>query len=271
MMPAQVVEVEPVGRDTATYWLELADPGERAAYAFDSGQFNMLYLPGLGEVPISMSSDPVDPAVLGHTVRVAGRVTSAFPRLRPGDPIGVRGPFGRPWPVRAAAGRDLLVVAGGLGLAPLRSVVLEALRDPGAFRRIVLLVGARTPEDVIYRNELEAWRRRGELHVEMTVDEPSGDWPHAQGLVTTLIEPAGLDPASTTAFVCGPERMMAAVARHLVATGVDPAGVYVSLERNMQCAVRQCGHCQLGPLFVCTDGPVFPWAQVAPWLRVEEL
>ena len=271
MVAARVVEVEPVGRDTATYWLELCDAPARAAYRFRPGQFNMVYLWGLGEVAISVSSDPAAPGRLAHTIRAAGSVTAAFPRLSAGDEVGLRGPFGRPWPVDAARGGDALVLAGGLGLAPLRSVIAVALRDRDAFRRVIVLVGARTPEDLVYRDELESWRRSGDLEVAMTVDRAGDGWPHSTGLVTALLEPANLDTQRTTAYVCGPEVMMTAVADRLVAMGVDAGRVYVSLERNMQCAVRQCGHCQLGPAFICADGPVFAYPDVAPWLRVAHL
>jgi NAD(P)H-flavin reductase len=271
MMVARVVDVEPVGRDTATYWLELCDAPARAAYGFRPGQFNMLYVWGLGEVPISVSSDPATPGRLAHTIRAVGSVTAAFPELTPGDEVGLRGPFGHPWPVDAARGGDAVVIAGGLGLAPLRSVIAVALRDRAAFRRVVVLVGARTPDDLIYRDELESWRRSGDAEVALTVDHGDASWPHSTGLVTALVGPAALDAERTTAFVCGPEIMMAAVADRLATMGVDAARVYVSLERNMQCAVRRCGHCQLGPSFVCADGPVYAYAEVAPWLHVAHL
>lgn len=270
-MIARLAEVEPAGRATATYWLELTDPEARAGYGFAAGQINMLYLFGLGEVPISVSSDPVATDRLAHTVRVAGSVTSGFPRLRVGDEVGLRGPFGRPWPVERARGGDLVVVAGGLGLAPLRSAVYVALRERDAFRRVVVLVGARTPDDVVYRTELEAWTDRPDVEVHLTVDRADSPWPHRVGLVTTLLGDADLDPAATTSFVCGPEVMMRAVADDLVGRGVDARRVFLTLERNMQCAVRRCGHCQLGPAFVCADGPVFAYPEIARYLAVEQL
>jgi len=268
---ARVVEVEPDAPGTATYWLELTDPEARAAYAFEAGQINMLYLWGVGAVPISVSSDPDRPDRLAHTVRVAGSRTAAFPRLQVGDEVGVHGPFGRPWPLTSARGGDLVIVAGGLGLAPLRSAIYVALRERAAYGRVALLVGARTPADLVYREELEAWRRRGDVQVELTVDHPDGDWPHGTGLVTALLDAADFDPRSATAMVCGPEVMMVAVADELLARDVPAVRIFLSLERNMQCGIRRCGHCQLGPRFVCVDGPVFAYGDVHPWLRVPEL
>ncbi len=271
MNTARVVEIEPDGHDTATYWLELNDRDARAAYAFEAGQINMLYLWGLGSVPISVSSDPAQPGRLAHTVRVAGSVTAGFPRLDIGDDVGLDGPFGRPWPLSESLGGDLVIVAGGLGLAPLRAAVYVALRKREAFGNLALLVGARTPADLVFRDELEQWLRQGDAQVELTVDRPDEHWTHRIGLVTTLLDAVAFDPSVTTALVCGPEQMMVAVADDLVARGVDATQVFVSLERNMQCGLRRCGHCQLGPVFVCDDGPVFAYAEVEQWLRVPQL
>jgi NAD(P)H-flavin reductase len=268
---ARVVDIEPDGEGTATYWLELSDPAARAAYAFEAGQINMVYLWGLGDVPISVSSDPAHPMRLAHTIAACGSVTAGFPRLRIGDEVGVDGPFGNPWPLDAAAGGDLLVIAGGLGLAPLRSAIYVALRRRHDFGRLALMVGARSPEDLVYRDELEAWRGRPDVEVELTVDRPDHSWPYRTGLVTDLIDGATFDWSSATALVCGPEVMMVAVADALCLRGVDPGRIHLSLERNMQCGLRRCGHCQLGPEFVCADGPIFPFARVEPWLRVPEL
>jgi sulfhydrogenase subunit gamma (sulfur reductase) len=268
---ARITAIEPDGHDTATYWVELTDPGARARYSFEAGQINMVYLWGLGEVPISVSSDPVDPSRLAHTIRIAGSVTAGCARLRVGDEIGLRGPFGRPWPIAEADGGDLVVVTGGLGLAPLRSAIYVALRQRHRFRRVVVLVGARTPGDVVYRQELETWRHRPDVEVALTVDRAEPGWPHHVGLVTALLDGARLDPVATTALLCGPEPMMVATADQLTARGIDPARTFLSMERNMQCGLRRCGHCQLGPKFVCADGPVFSVAELEPWLRVAHL
>ncbi len=274
MRVAVLRQVVPQTPDTSTYWFALRRAADRAAFRFQPGQFNMLYVFGQGEVPISISSDPAHTGRLGHTIRSTGRVTEVFRSMRKGDEIGLRGPFGRPWPVGRATGGDLLIVAGGLGLAPVKSAINEAMRSREAFRRIVVLVGARGPEHMLFRRELEAWmhlmRHRG-IEMGLTVDVGDDAWPYNVGVVTTLFDGAQLDPVATTAFVCGPETMMRFAAEDLVERGLAPDRLWVSLERNMQCAVRLCGHCQLGPKFVCADGPVFRWNEVAGLLEVAEL
>jgi NAD(P)H-flavin reductase len=260
--------------DTSTYWLTFADPRERTRYRFEPGQFNMLYLFGAGEVPVSISSDPGSRLRLAHTVRATGRVTNLFTHLKPGDEIGVRGPFGRGWPVDQARGRDLLIVAGGLGLAPLRPVIYQAFHHRRAFGRVMVLVGARSPEHLLYRDQLDAWDRwmrdRG-VEVYLTVDAPDDGWPYGVGVASTLFDLANFDPERTTAFVCGPEIMMRFCALDLIARGLPETRLFVSMERNMQCGVRLCGHCQFGSTFVCADGPVFRWDQIAGLLEVAEL
>jgi NAD(P)H-flavin reductase len=260
--------------DTLTFQLSLRDAVDRAAHRFEAGQFNMLGAFGAGEVPISICSDPARPLRIAHTIRSLGRVTNAFAGVRPGDEVTVRGPFGRPWPLRGAAGGDLLIVAGGLGLAPLRPAIYEAFSNRDRFRRVIVLVGARAPEHVLYRPELDAWSHwleRRKLEVRLTVDVADDGWPYGQGVVTTLFEPAAIDPSRTTAFVCGPEIMMGFAARGLLDLGMPAARVFVSLERNMQCGIRQCGHCQMGPMFVCSDGPVFAYDEIAGLMEVDEL
>jgi NAD(P)H-flavin reductase len=276
-MPRRTAVIRRVVRetpDTATYWMTFRDPLHRATYHHRPGQINMVYLFGIGEVPLSVSSDPGRPTRIAHTVRSTGRVTDAFRLLRPGDQVGIRGPFGRPWPVGEAEEGDLLIVAGGLGMAPLRPVIYEALRQRQIFRRLILLVGARSPEHMLYRQEMDLWmhwlRFRG-MEVHLTVDIPDDTWPYGEGVVTTLFEPARLDPEQTTAFVCGPEIMMRFAIRGLRDLGIKRRSLWVSMERNMQCGVQSCGHCQLGPKFVCTDGPVFRYDEVASLMEVDEL
>lgn len=259
--------------DTWTLELE-APPG----FAARPGQFSMLYAFGVGEVPISFSGLPgptVPEGRLVQTIRAVGSTTRALCALRAGDVVGVRGPFGAPWPVERAHGQDAVFVAGGIGLAPLRPALEAALAARARFGRVVLLVGARTPADLLYREQLEGWARRGDVEVRVTVDAapvgPGAAWTGDVGFVTALLPRAGLDPARAVAFVCGPEVMMRFVARDLAGLGVDPARVLVSLERNMHCAVGTCGRCQLAGSFVCKDGPVFTWPQVEPLLRVREL
>jgi NAD(P)H-flavin reductase len=272
--PAVVRRVVRETPDTRTFWISLQNPGDRAAYAFRPGQFNMLYLFGVGEVPISVSSDPGLPNRLAHTVRATGRVTDAMASLVPGDVVGLRGPFGRPWPMARSEGGDLLIVAGGLGLAPVRPAIYEALRNRSAYRRVIVLVGARGPEHMLYRDLLDAWHawmRTRRIELELTVDVADDAWPYEEGVVTTLFDASGIDPDRTHAFVCGPEIMMTFAIRGLVDRGLPVDRIFLSMERNMQCAVRLCGHCQFGPVFVCADGPVFRYDEIAHLMEVHEL
>ncbi len=235
------------------------------------GQFTMLYAFGVGEVPVSVSGIGEAPGhVLVQTIRAVGAVTRALCEAGPGEMIGVRGPFGTDWRVGGAKGQDLLIVAGGIGLAPLRPVLLAALAERDRYGRVVLLVGARSPGDLAFTRELDVWRRRG-ADVRVTVDHGDADWDGRVGLVTGLIHDVIADPAGTTAFVCGPEIMMRLSAQALVDAGVPARDIRVSLERNMRCGVAICGHCQLGPLLVCRDGPVVSYAEAVPLLAKWEL
>lgn len=251
--------------DTVTLGLE---PCDEPVSAPSSGQFNMLWAFGIGEAPISLAGTDGD--VLLHTVRAVGAVTDALCASKPGDEIGVRGPFGTGWNLDRARGRDVVVVAGGLGLAPVRPIVTELIAHRADFGRAVVLVGARSPDVLLYRDELEEWRGRLDLDVEVTVDTASPAWRGDVGVVTRLIDRGPFEPSRTTAFVCGPEVMMRFCAAALIARGVDPAEIFVSLERNMHCAVGHCGRCQLDALFVCKDGPVLGWPVVEPLLKVRE-
>jgi NAD(P)H-flavin reductase len=259
--------------DTHTIWTTIDDPAARADLRFRPGQVSMLGVFGVGEVPISIASDPARPGRLAHTVRACGRVTNVIAGLRPGDRITLRTPLGRPWPVERARGGDLVIVAGGLGMAPLRSAIYEALRHRGAYRRVVLLVGARDPGQVLYRRQLERWRslRIDGLEVHLTVDVPDEAWPHRRGVVTNLFPDARIDAPASTVFTCGPERMMSVVLRELSALGVPDERLWLTLERNMHCGVGLCGHCQLGRWFVCTDGPIFRFDEVKSLMEVPEL
>jgi anaerobic sulfite reductase subunit B len=233
------------------------------------GQFTMLYAYGVGEVPVSVSGFGGG-QVLVQTIRAVGAVTRALCAAARGDMIGVRGPFGSDWPLSVADGRDMLVVAGGIGLAPLRPVLLAALAERARYDRVVLLVGARSPGDLIFTRELETWRRRG-ADVRVTVDHGNADWHGQVGLVTGLIEAAVDDPAQTAAFVCGPEIMMRLCSEALLNCGIAAQDILVSLERNMRCGAALCGHCQLGPLLLCRDGPVVSYAAAAPLVAKKEL
>jgi NAD(P)H-flavin reductase len=257
--------------DTVTLTLEHPDaplPG------FAPGQFAMLTSYGVGEVPISLAGAEPDGGYarrLVHTLRAVGAVTRALHAVQPGQVVGVRGPFGIGWDVPSAAGRDLVVVAGGIGLAPLRPVVLAALAQRSRFGRVSVLVGARTPADLLYPDELSTWNREDGVRVDVTVDRPNSAWSGHVGVVTTLIDGAEFDPSNSVAFVCGPEVMMRFVALALVGKGMPADRVRVSLERNMHCGTAWCGHCQLGPLLVCRDGPVVGYDVAEPLMNVREL
>jgi NAD(P)H-flavin reductase len=255
--------------DTVTLEIEAATaPGD---FSFLPGQFNMLYLFGLGEVPISISSDPAQPRVLAHTVRGVGAVTNAMCRLRRGAALGLRGPFGRGWPLDEAVGGDIVIVAGGVGLPPLRSAIYHLLAQRDRYGRIALLYGARTPADLLFETELAQWRGRFDIQTEVTVDAASSGWRGRVGVVTTLIPRIEFDPAETTALICGPEVMMRFTIAELSRRGVASDRIYLSMERNMKCAVGLCGHCQFGPAFVCKDGPVFRHDRIAHLLKVREI
>lgn len=251
--------------DTATIDLEPLDVGIPPA---EPGQFSMLYAFGVGEVPISVSGCPADEGVLRHTIKAVGAVTTALCATEPGDVVGVRGPFGTSWPMTASEGMDVVVVGGGIGLAPLRPVVVRVLAQRERFGRVSVVAGAKTPGDLLYAAELMAWRARYDMDVFITVDHPGDGWTGDVGLVTAVLPRAQFDPDRTVAMLCGPEVMMRGTANQLIGAGVAAAQVFVSMERNMQCAVSLCGHCQLGPLFICADGPVLPWARVSPLLAV---
>jgi len=254
--------------DTCTLELE---PLDTDGMAFRPGQFNMLYVFGIGEVPISISGDPAQPDRLVHTIRAVGPVSTALCARKAGDVIGVRGPFGSAWPVEAAEGYDVVVMAGGIGLAPLRPAIYHLLQHRGHYGNLVLLYGARTPRDLLYVRELERWRGRFDVQVEVTVDHAGAGWFGHVGVVTTLLPRAHFDPEETIAFVCGPEIMMRFAAKALMERGVAPERIYLSMERNMKCAIGLCGHCQFGPVFICKDGPVFDFARVARLLTIREL
>jgi NAD(P)H-flavin reductase len=253
-------------RDTWTLELE---PVNSEPLCPAPGQFTMLYVFGIGEVPISVSGDTEGPLV--HTVRAVGAVTQAICAARPGAVLGVRGPFGNAWPVEAAAGHDVVVVAGGIGLAPLRPALYHVLRRRGEYGEVTLLYGSRTPGDLLYSKELQRLRGRFDLQVDVTVDTAEGGWHGKVGVVPKLITGARFDPTSTVALVCGPEIMMHYTSRALLDRGVPPERIYLSMERNMQCGLGHCGHCQLGPTLICRDGPVYRYDQVVHLMAVREL
>ena len=256
-------------QDTADTWTLTLEPVSGTGPAIAPGQFMMVTAFGFGEVPISVSGPPNRPGPVVLTVRAVGAVSRAICGSRQGAVLGLRGPFGNDWPVDDAVGRDLVVIAGGIGLAPLRPAVLRALERREEFGAVSVLYGARTPADLLYTGELEQWRAL--IDVATTVDTAGADWSGNVGVVPKLLGGASFRPAETTALVCGPEIMMLFAARALLAAGVPATRIIVSMERHMDCGIGLCGHCQLGPTLICRDGPVYSWATVDPWLKVREL
>jgi anaerobic sulfite reductase subunit B len=256
-------------RETHDTWTLELEPVAGEALEVSPGQFTMLYAFGVGEVPISVSGDTGGPLV--HTVRAVGAVSRAICAARPGTILGVRGPFGNSWPVVEAAGSDVVVVAGGIGLAPLRPAVYELLRRRADFGEVVLLYGSRMPAELLYPRELERWRGRFDLHVAVTVDQGLDGWRGNVGVVPQLLASAAFDAGSATALVCGPEIMMHFTAAGLLERGVPAERIFVSMERDMKCGLGHCGHCQLGPTLICRDGPVYRYDEVAPLMGVREL
>jgi len=249
----RVIATRRESADTVTLELE---PPAGAVFAFRPGQFNMLGAFGVGEVPISISGDPAGGGPVLHTIRDVGMATHALCTLEPGDLVGVRGPYGTCWPLEEAEGGDVVIIAGGIGLPPVRPAIYHVLAHRDRYQRVTLLYGARTPGDLLFTDELAGWR---------------GRWRGDVGVVPDLIATARFDPATATAFMVGPEIMMRFTVRALRSAGVPEDRIFLSMERNMQCGVAMCGHCQLGPFLVCRDGPVFCHRPLAPWLRLREV
>lgn len=258
-------------RDTATYALRIVDREIAKAYSFQPGQFNMLSIPGIGEAAISISSSSADRDLM-HTVRVAGDVTTALSRLSAGDVIGLRGPFGNGWPLEEAQDRDLVIIAGGVGIAPLRSVIrsIWASKQKSSGMNIVFY-GAKSPKDIIFRDEFP--RYRAAFKVFLTVDkaDPEEHWRGEVGLIPALFDRVSLEPLNTTVFMCGPEIMMKVTVKELILRGVPGEKIFLSLERNMNCGMGLCGHCMFGPKFICKDGAVFRYTDVAGFMDVPEV
>lgn len=248
--------------DTRTFALRFRDEGEQERFCFRPGQFLELSVFGWGEAPFCLASSPTRPHCLETTVRRVGQLTNALFALGPGDVVGLRGPFGNGFDVTAAYGKDLLFVGGGIGLPPLRGLIWEVLDRREAFGRISILYGARTPDDLVYKDDLRAWSERDDLEVQVTVDRDAPGWDGQVGVVPTLFDRARLRPATTVAFVCGPPVMIRIVMRDLLDRGFGEESVITTLERVMQCGVGKCNHCAIGHRYVCRDGPVFSYRQM---------
>lgn len=270
-LPCEAVIVERIQESSSIFTLRLkfTDAELHAKFSFQPGQFNMVYLHGVGEVAISIVSDPEGDALYDHTIRAVGRVTRGLANLTEGSRVGIRGPYGRGWPVSAAEGRDVLIVTGGLGCAPVVAVINFVLRRRARFGRLLIMQGVKHSEDLLWQQRYQEWARMPDTHVLIAADAAGPHWPWRVGRVTDHFDELGLDPRHTVAMMCGPEGMMRAATEQLLQRGMAETDVYLSMERNMQCAVGHCGHCQYGPYFVCKDGPVFSYAQLKPLFGIK--
>jgi len=268
---ATIVGIKEESSNTRTYTLQIDDPDLRRRFRFRPGQFNMIYAFGVGEAAISISSNPAATEQLSHTVRQVGSVTRTLARMRVGDRLGLRGPFGNGWPLEQCKGRDIVIVAGGIGLAPLRPLIYSVLANRERYGRVILVYGGRSPADLLFRDELEAWRENSEFDLLVSVDYAIEEWHGPVGVVTDLIKRLRLRPERTSVMVCGPRIMNRFVTWQILRLRVPEDQLFVSLERNMRCGVGRCGHCQYGPKFVCKDGPVFSYASISNIFAKEEI
>lgn len=270
-LPHEALIVERIQESPSIFTLRLkfTDPEVHTQYSFQPGQFNMVYMHGVGEVAISIVSDPQDDSLYDHTIRAVGRVTRGLAKLQQGERVGVRGPYGRGWPMGGAEGRDVLIVTGGLGCAPVVAVINYVLRRRSRFGRLMIMQGVKHSDDLLWQQRYQEWARMPDTHVLVAADAAGKQWPWRIGRVTDHFDELGIDPRHTVAMMCGPEGMMRAATEQLVRRGVAETDVYLSMERNMQCAVGHCGHCQYGGHFVCKDGPVFSYAQIKPLFGVK--
>jgi NAD(P)H-flavin reductase len=266
--PVRIEGIQQEVPGVATYKLAFVDSTIAPGYRFQPGQFNMLYLPGVGESAISLSSDPGDSTIL-HTIRIAGNVTRALARKRVGDQIALRGPYGSSWPTDACKGRDVVIACGGVGLAPLRPAIYHIIAHRADYGRVFLLYGSRTPGDLLYAREYDGWRE-ADIEVEVTVDIGDQEWSGNVGVVPVLFYRMRLNPAKTIILTCGPEIMNRFVIFEALARKISRDRIFVSMERNMNCAIGHCGHCQLGPAFICKDGPIFTYRQMEPYMHLED-
>ncbi len=268
---AEIVEKYQEARKIFTFRLRFLDESVKRSFRFMPGQFNMIYAFGVGEVPISIVSDPFESELLDHTIRVVGGVTSALDRLGKGDMVGLRGPYGSSWPLTEAQGKDVIIVTGGLGCAPVTSVINYIFKRRMSFGSLKILHGIKTPKDLLYREHFRAWQKQPRTDVYLTVDYPDRKWKYSVGVVTNLFRQVLVEGRNSVVMMCGPEMMIRNGVRDLLSQGVKEDQIFLSIERNMKCAVGFCGHCQLGPAFVCKDGPVFRYDRIKKWFMPHEI
>jgi NAD(P)H-flavin reductase len=266
---AEIIAITPEIKGVSTYWMKFADPAIQKSYVFQPGQFNMVYVPGIGEAAISICSDPHNPSSIGHSIRFVGNVTHAISRLKVGETVGLRGPFGSAWPMKDLIEKDIFIACGGIGLPPLRPAIYHILRNREKYGKVTLLYGARTSDELMYTDEYETWRKSG-IDIETTVDRGDENWNGHVGVVPMWFYHFRLDARKTAVLTCGPEIMIRFVIYEALARRIPLDNIFVSLERNMRCGQGSCGHCQLGPYFICKDGPVFRFDALQPFFNVEE-
>jgi NAD(P)H-flavin reductase len=270
-LPHEIEVVERIQESPTIFTLRLryTDPVQHAAFRFEPGQFNMLYLYGVGEVPISIVSDPEDEKLFDHTIRVVGRVTRGLGQLKARDRLGMRGPYGRGWPLKQAAGHDVMIITGGLGCAPVVSVINYVIRRRDKFRRLVIMQGVKHSDDLIWRSQYSQWSKLRDTQVLVAADVGVALWPWHVGRVTELFDQVEIDPSHAMIMMCGPQGMMRVAVDHLLRRGVHESHIHLSMERNMHCAAGLCGHCQYGGKFVCKDGPVFSYSEAKPLFGIQ--
>jgi len=259
---AEIIERIQESPNLFTLRLRFTDPSVHKAYQFEPGQFNMLYLFGVGEVPISIVSDPMDEHIYDHTIRAVGRVTNGLSILKQGDRIGIRGPYGRGWPLEQAEQKDIVIVTGGLGCAPTVSVINYIMKRRERFGMVNIVQGVKHSSDFIWRDRYDQWRSAPHTNVLLAADAGDAIWPWHIGPVTGLFNHLEFNPENVIVMMCGPEGMMRVVIQYMLEQGLSERDLWLSMERNMLCAVGHCGHCQYGGKFICKDGPVFCYEQV---------
>jgi NAD(P)H-flavin reductase len=262
-----IIDIKNETQNVRTYYIKLPNGVEIPK----PGQFNMIYIHGVGEVPISVSDIDYEARAVAHTVRFVGSVTKAFSILEKNSLVGFRGPYGIGWPMDLAMGKNLILIAGGIGLLPLRPVIREVARNRDKYRKLFILYGAKTPDDLIYRYEYRDYESIPDTELYITIDKSNSDWKGRVGVVTDLISLISIDPSETLVFLCGPEIMMKFAVKELLKKGFKGNKIFLSLERRMKCGVGLCGHCQMGPYFVCRHGPVFPLWFISRYFWVDQI
>lgn len=257
---AEVSRIEDLTQSEKLFELSLI--GDDGPLGHRPGQFVELSIMGIGEAPISVSSPPGPGASFELAVRRMGSVTGAMHRLRLGDRVGIRGPFGTHFPTQETRGKDILFVAGGIGLVPLRSFIKLVLGNRDDYGEVTVLFGARNPSERLFLEELEEWKQRKDMHYLETVDRPDGEWKGNVGVITTLFPRIRVDPSRTYCVVVGPPVMYRFVIAESKAQGISDDRIFLSLERRMKCGLGKCGHCQINHLYVCQDGPVFRYSDI---------